>query len=143
MSNDNSYALPPLVSQTTSVTRSGGAQATASTSNNMIAQIPAKVVNENTPSTKDYIFGGVILIILAILFFLVARQFSNHLVKKKHRPSSANNAGIWLFVLLFDISVIAVIGIFDAGILSLLQVSIPLAVLAIVFLVLLLMSTQR
>lgn len=143
MSSDNSYSLPPLISQATSVTQSSGAQTTTTTTKNVIAQVPAEIVGNDGPSTKDYIFGGVILIVLAVLFFVAARQFSNHLVKKKHRPGSANNAAIWLFFLLFDISVIVVIGIFDAGILSLLQVSIPLAILAIVFLVLLLMSMRR
>jgi uncharacterized BrkB/YihY/UPF0761 family membrane protein len=141
MSN-NSFTLPPLAGQTTTSTTVNPHTAQGATTTT-VTQVPIPVVNISGPSTKDYMFGGAILLVLAILFFFAAQQFSNHLVKKKHKPSSANTASIWLFFLLLDLAVIAVVGIFDAGLLSLLQLSIPLAVLAIVFLILLLISARR
>lgn len=133
--SDNSYSLPPLVGQTTSVSHGSNGQINPTTTN-VGTQVKVSSFDVSGPTTKEYIFGGAILLALAILFFFAAQQFSNHLVKKKYKPSSANYAAIWLFLILFDISVIVVIGIFDAGILSLLQVSIPLAALAVIFLIL-------
>ena len=143
MSSNNSFTLPPLDGQTSTKGTENPAPAQGTTTTTTVTQMPAPVVDISGPSTKSYIFGGVVLLVLAILFFLAAQQFSNLLVKKKHKPSSANTASIWLFFLLFDLAVIAVVGIFDAGLLSLLQLSIPLVVLAIVFLTLLLISARR
>ncbi len=140
--SDNSYSLPPLAGQTASVSHGSNGQISPTTTN-VGTQVNVPSFDVSRPTTKEYIFGGAILLVLAILFFFAAQQFSNHLVKKRYKPSTANNAAIWLFFVLFDISVIVVIGIFDAGILSLLQVSIPLAVLAMVFLILLFISLSR
>jgi hypothetical protein len=139
--NNNSYSLPPLVSQTISVDKSSSGQTTITT--NTVKQTNVPSLSFPGLGTKEYILGGVILLVLAVLFFFAAQQFSNHLVKKRHKPSNANTASIWLFFLLFDLAVIAVIGILDAGLLSLLQISIPLAILALVFVVLLILSVRR
>ncbi|MBU2839373.1 hypothetical protein HF670_07310 [Acidithiobacillus thiooxidans] len=143
MSSNNSFTLPPLDGQTSTKSTENPAPAQETTTTTTVTQMPAPVVDISGPSTKSYIFGGVILLVLAVLFFLAAQLLSNHLVKKKHKPSSANTAAIWLFFLLFDLAVIAVVGIFDAGLLSLLQLSIPLAVLAIVFAILLYISARK
>lgn len=138
MSKNNSFTLPPLSGQAKTVTTS---TSSSGLPNKTITQVQNSTITQ--PTSKDFIFGGIILLILAIIFFVAAQQFSNHLVKKKHKPSSANTSAIWLFLLLFDLAVIAVVGIFDVGILSLLQLSIPLAVLALVFLILLALSSRK
>ena len=85
MSN-NSFSLPPLVGETNS---------THGTTNNHYGQSAPQIVTHanvpavdaTAPSSKDYIFAGAILLVLAIVFFFTAQQFSNHLVKKSTSPA--------------------------------------------------------
>jgi len=66
-------------------------------------------------SNRDLAIGGVVFLILLIVYFFVRGAYVHHLVKKRVAPSSAGNAGWLMFVGLGFLSAAAVLAIINAG----------------------------
>ena len=148
MSSENqTFSLPAVGAQGTSTpgVQSPTQSAPAQTQNGVKIQPTSAALvihTESGPSTKGYIIGGAIFVILAVLFFFVARLFSDSLVSKKRSPNSANHAAIWLFLVLLDLAAAAIVGVLDVGLLSSMSIAIPLGVVGLVGILLLIFSLR-
>lgn len=60
---------------------------------------PVDNVVENT-SSRDFLIGGAILLVLFVAFFFAKNAYANGLVTKKLPPDRANASGWWLFIFL-------------------------------------------
>lgn len=99
------------------------------------------VVSDTTP--RDMLIGGGLLLVFFVAFFFAKNAYANKLVEKRVSPNSANAAGWWLFVMLAALATgIVLVGINAAKFLTPLILG-PVAVLAIVALVLMLMSGRK
>ncbi|WEF33021.1 hypothetical protein [Pseudoduganella chitinolytica] len=61
-------------------------------------------------STRDIAIGGAVFVVLLIVFFFARNAFSNHLVRRRVAPSSADTAGWLLFFGLAFLSAAVVLG---------------------------------
>ena len=66
-------------------------------------------------STRDLAIGGAVFLVLLIVFFFARNAYSNHLVRRRVAPSSADTAGWLMFFGLAFMSAAAVLAILNAG----------------------------
>lgn len=71
-------------------------------------------VGEQTNS-RDALIGGVVLLVLAIVFFIVKNAYANWRVRERVAPSRANASGWFLFLGLMAVATIAVLGFVNSG----------------------------
>lgn len=71
-------------------------------------------VGEQT-SGRDALIGGVVLLVLAIVFFIVKNAYANWRVRERVAPSRANASGWFLFLGLMAVAAIAVLGFVNSG----------------------------
>ena len=94
-------------------------------------------------STRDLAIGVGVMVVLLLAFFFAKGAYANWLVGRKVSPRSANSAGLWLFLFL---SSLAAGGVFplaaQATFLSAIFLG-PVAILALVSLVMMLLSSRR
>jgi hypothetical protein len=66
-------------------------------------------------STRDLAIGGAVFLVLLIVFFFARNAYSNHLVRRRVAPSSADTAGWLMFFGLAFMSAAVVLAIMNAG----------------------------
>jgi len=71
-------------------------------------------VNQQTNS-RDALIGGVVLLILAIVFFIIRNAYANWRVKERVAPSRANASGWFLFLGLMAVSAGTVLGFVNSS----------------------------
>jgi len=99
-------------------------------------------INVDT-SSRDLMIGGAILLVLFVAFFFARGAYANTLVAKRVPPNKANAAGWWLFVFLASLSVGVVLSAVNpARFLAPLIIG-PLAVVAVVAVVLMILSGRK
>ena len=95
------------------------------------------------PSSRDMLIGGAVLLVLMVAFFFAKSAYANMLVGKRVEPRSANAAGWWLWVFLSLLSVGVVLAAVSGSTLMTPFIVGPLALGAIVALVLMIISGKR
>lgn len=71
-------------------------------------------VGEQTNS-RDALIGGVVLLVLAVVFFVIKNAYANWRVKERVAPSRANASGWFLFLGLMAVATAAVLGFVNSG----------------------------
>lgn len=71
-------------------------------------------VGEQT-SGRDALIGGVVLLVLAVVFFVVKNAYANWRVKERVAPSRANASGWFLFIGLMAVATLTVLAFVNAG----------------------------
>ncbi len=71
-------------------------------------------VGEQTNS-RDALIGGVVLLALAVVFFVIKNAYANWRVKERVAPSRANASGWFLFLGLMAVATAAVLGFVNSG----------------------------
>jgi hypothetical protein len=94
-------------------------------------------------SSRDLLVGGGVLLVLMVAYFFAKNAYANMLVGRRVEPRSANAAGWWLFIFLTLISVGVVLAAVNRSALMTPFIVGPLALGAIVALVLMLLSSRR
>jgi hypothetical protein len=89
---------------TTPPTAAGTAPATG------IEVAPEGQVPATDTSTRDIAIGGAVFLFLLLIFFFARNAFTNHLVRRRVAPSSADTAGWLLFFGLAFLSAAVVLG---------------------------------
>lgn len=110
------------------------------------AQGSAAIVLPAVPeeaSSRDFLVGGGVLLVLTVAFFFAKNAYANMLVGKRVEPRSANAAGWWLFVFLLLISVGVVLAAVSRSVLMAPFIVGPLGLGALVALVLMLVTGRR
>ncbi|WP_029971863.1 hypothetical protein [Paraburkholderia graminis] len=140
--DQSGFALPaPQTSGANAVSAAAGSSSTTVTQTEAITSTTANV-NVDT-SSRDLMIGGAILLVLFIVFFFARGAYANTLVAKRVPPNKANAAGWWLFVFLASLSVGVVLSAVNpARFLAPLIVG-PLAAIALVAVVLMLLSGRK
>ena len=95
------------------------------------------------PSSRDMLIGGAVLLVLMVAFFFAKNAYANVLVGKRVEPRSANAAGWWLWVFLSLLSVGVVLAVVSRSTLMTPFIVGPLALGAVVALILMVMSGRR
>lgn len=143
--DQSGFALP--TPQTAGANASSAASAATMSSSTSVMQtevVTSTTTNVNVDtSSRDLMIGGAILLVLFIAFFFVRGAYANTLVAKRVPPNKANAAGWWLFVFLASLSVGVVLSAVNpARFLAPLIVG-PLAVVALVAVVLMILSGRK
>ncbi|MEH6436483.1 hypothetical protein [Massilia sp. DD77] len=94
-------------------------------------------------STRDLAIGGVVFLILLVVYFFVRNAFVHHLVVRRVAPSSAGTAGWLLFIGLGFLSAAAVLAIVNASRYLTFGVTGPLVIVGVVALVAALFTGRR
>lgn len=128
------FTLPPPTS--------APAKPPESTAISMPAGININLGSEG-PSSRDMLIGGAVLLVLIVAFFFAKNAYANMLVGKRVEPRSANAAGWWLWVFLSLLSVGVVLAAVSGSALMTPFIVAPLALGAVVALVLMIISGKR
>ena len=64
---------------------------------------------------RDALIGAVVLLVLAIVFFIVKNAYANWRVRERVAPSRANASGWFLFLGLMAVATIAVLGFVNSS----------------------------
>ena len=99
------------------------------------------VVSE-TPR-RDMLIGGAVLLVLLVAFFFAKNAYANSLVAKRVSPNGANAAGWWMFILLGALGTAAVLVAVNAARFMSPLILGPLALVAVLALVLMLTSGRK
>ena len=99
------------------------------------------VVSETSP--RDLLIGSAVLLVLLVAFFFAKNAYANSLVSKRVSPNSANAAGWWLFILLGSLATAAVLMAINAAKFTSPLVLGPLAVVAVLALILMVTSGRK
>ena len=95
------------------------------------------------PTSRDFLVGGGVLLVLMLAYFFAKNAYANMLVGNRIEPRSANAAGWWLFIFLTLVSAAAVLAAVNRAVLENLFIIVPLALGALVALILMLLSGRR
>ena len=99
------------------------------------------VVSETPP--RDMLIGGAVLLVLLVAFFFAKNAYANTLVAKRVSPNGANAAGWWMFILLGAVGTAAVLVAVNAAKFMSPLILGPLALVAVLALVLMLTSGRK
>ena len=94
-------------------------------------------------ASRDMLIGGGVLLVLLVAFFFARAAYANTLVGKRIPPSKANAAGWWLFILLGSLATGVVLATVNQAKFLTLLVTGPIAALALLCLVLMLLTGRR
>lgn len=133
--SQSGFTLPPPTGTT-------GTKPVESTSSSTQPAIKIDVGSASS-SARDMLIGGAILLVLMVAFFFAKNAYANMLVGKRVQPRSANAAGWWLWVFLSLLSVGVILAAVNGSALMTPFIVGPLALGAIVALVLMLVSGKR
>lgn len=136
--NDSGFRIPPP--------EEAGAPATGSatiTTPQAPTLIPLDPKSLNDTSSRDFLIGGVILLVLLIAFFFIRNSYANSLVDKRLSPDKANAAGWWLFIFLASLSTGVILVAVNSAKFLTPWIMVPLAVVALVTLILMWSSSRR
>ena len=100
-------------------------------------------VGATGPGSRDFLFGGVILLILMVAFFFAKNAYANMLVGKRVEPRSANAAGWWMWIFLSLLALGVILAAVGGSVLMTPFIVGPLVLGALVALVLMLLSGRR
>jgi hypothetical protein len=134
---DSSSLLPPPVQSTTPSGAGLPPSASGTTSTT-----PPLTLNLGVPRTdsRDAIIGIVVLVVLAILFFVIKNAYANWRVKDRVSPSRANASGWFLFLALLAGAAIGVLAFINPVQFMAPMFLAPLGVLALISLIAALMT---
>lgn len=133
---DSGFNLPTPVTSAPAQTTHGTAPAPGQES------VPVPLPPPDT-SSRELLFGGVALLVFIVVFFMARNAYANMLVSNRVSPRSANAAGWWLYILLLSLVTIGVLAVIDhVRYLSLAYV-LPLALIAVVALILTVLCSRR
>ena len=141
--DQSGFALP--APQTAGASAGSAANVTSTSSSVTQTQIVTSTTTELSvdTSSRDLMIGGAILLVLFVAFFFARGAYANTLVSKRVPPNKANAAGWWLFVFLASLAVGVVLSAVNpAKFLAPLIIG-PLAVVAVVALVLMILSGRK
>ena len=109
-----------------------------------VASTPINIgIGSAGPSSRDMLIGGAVLLVLMVAFFFAKNAYANMLVGKRVEPRSANAAGWWLWVFLALLSVGVILAAVSGSALMTPYIVGPLALGAIVALILMIISGKR
>jgi hypothetical protein len=94
-------------------------------------------------STRDLVIGGVVFVVLLIIYFFARNAYVHHLVVRRVAPSSAGNSGWLLFVGLCFLSAAAVLALINATRYLTLGITGPLVAVGVLALIAALMVGRR
>ncbi|KQW96662.1 hypothetical protein ASC94_07445 [Massilia sp. Root418] len=104
----------PSAEPTLSPVPPGGAPA-ATAPGAPIEVAPVQGAPATDTSTRDLAIGGAVFLVLLIVFFFARNAYSNHLVRRRVAPSSADTAGWLMFFGLAFLSAAAVLAVLNAS----------------------------
>lgn len=109
---DDKSAQPPAGDGTLSTKppADGAAGTNAAGTSAGIEVAPEGQAPATDTSTRDIAIGGAVFLFLLVIFFFARNAFSNHLVRRRVAPSSADTAGWLLFFGLAFLSAAVVLG---------------------------------
>lgn len=148
--SSSGFTLPPPNQPTTAPTAPPPATPTATPTAPTAAASQADMGSVGMPippaegaSSRDLLVGGGVLLVLMVAYFFAKNAYANMLVGRRVEPRSANAAGWWLFIFLTLISVGVVLAAVNRSALMTPFIVGPLALGALVALVLMLLSSRR
>ena len=136
------FTLPPPTAPTSPTTPPPDAPASQADLGQGSVGMPVPAMGEGA-SSRDLLVGGGVLLVLMVAYFFAKNAYANMLVGRRVEPRSANAAGWWLFIFLTLISVGVVMAAVNRSALMTPFIVGPLALGAIVALVLMLLSSRR
>lgn len=139
--DQSGFALPAPQTSDSSVASSTFVASSTVTQTEIVTSTTSSV-NVDT-SSRDLLIGGAILIVLFIGYFFARGAYANSLVAKRVPPNKANAAGWWLFIFLASLSVGVVLSAVNPARFLAPLIIAPLAVVALVALVLMIISSRK
>ena len=85
------------------------------TSANGIEVAPVQGAPATDTSARDQLIAGAVFLVLLLVFFFARNAFSNHLVRRRVAPSSADTSGWLLFCGLGFVSAAVVLAVMNAS----------------------------
>ena len=137
------FALP--APQTASAGDAGASAMTSASTTVTQSEVVTSTTTNITADTssRDLLIGGAILLLLFIAFFFAKNAYANTLVAKRVPPNKANAAGWWLFIVLASLATgVVLVAVNSAKFLAPLIIG-PIAVVAVVALVLTFVSSRK
>jgi hypothetical protein len=92
-----------------------GSNGTNGTSANGIEVAPVQGAPATDTSARDQLIAGAVFLVLLLVFFFARNAFSNHLVRRRVAPSSADTSGWLLFCGLGFVSAAVVLAVMNAS----------------------------
>jgi hypothetical protein len=92
-----------------------GTNGTNGTSANGIEVAPVQGAPATDTSARDQLIAGAVFLVLLLVFFFARNAFSNHLVRRRVAPSSADTSGWLLFCGLGFVSAAVVLAVMNAS----------------------------
>lgn len=97
------------------ITTPSPAAGTSGTSANGIEVAPVQGAPATDTSARDQLIAGAVFLVLLLVFFFARNAFSNHLVRRRVAPSSADTSGWLLFCGLGFVSAAVVLAVMNAS----------------------------
>jgi hypothetical protein len=140
--NNAGFALP--APQSASAADASVATTPSSSTGATQTEIVTQTVNVGTDtSSRDLMIGGAVWLVLVIAFFFGKNAYANMLVAKRVPPNKANAAGWWLFIFLVSLATGVVLSAVNPARFLAPLILGPLAVVALVGLVLAIVSGRK
>jgi hypothetical protein len=92
-----------------------GTDSTSGTGANGIEVAPVQGAPATDTSARDQLIAGAVFLVLLLVFFFARNAFSNHLVRRRVAPSSADTSGWLLFCGLGFVSAAVVLAVMNAS----------------------------
>lgn len=97
------------------ITTPSPAAGTSGTGANGIEVAPVQGAPATDTSARDQLIAGAVFLVLLLVFFFARNAFSNHLVRRRVAPSSADTSGWLLFCGLGFVSAAVVLAVMNAS----------------------------
>ena len=94
---------------------SNGTNDTSGTGANAIEVAPVQGAPATDTSARDQLIAGAVFLVLLLVFFFARNAFSNHLVRRRVAPSSADTSGWLLCCGLGFVSAAVVLAVMNAS----------------------------
>ncbi|MFM0477801.1 hypothetical protein [Paraburkholderia strydomiana] len=140
--DQSGFALPAPQTAGANAASAATMSSSASVTHTEVFTSTTTSVNVDT-SSRDLMIGGAILLVLFVAFFFARGAYANTLVAKRVPPNKANAAGWWLFVFLASLSVGVVLSAVNPARFLAPLIIAPLAVVAVVAIVLMILSGRK
>ncbi len=92
-----------------------GTSGTSGTGANAIEVAPVQGAPATDTAARDQLIAGAVFLVLLLVFFFARNAFSNHLVRRRVAPSSADTSGWLLFCGLGFVSAAVVLAVMNAS----------------------------
>jgi len=117
--------------------------ATPATTANEVETLPTNALPAESTGSRDLLVGGAILLVLFVVFFLAKNAYATGLVAKRLPPNKANASGWWLFIFLASVATGVVLTAVNASRFLAPLVIGPIAVVALISLILTFTSSRK